>query len=105
MASCEILVQPADKRRLQARACPVDVQDVGSYLVYARPSLGYVVQRLQSTPSETVCSQVTRLAKSLFTTCHYIDSSFNESRTKAREAVLVRAKAGLLGIEVAIAET
>ncbi len=52
------------------------------------------VQRLQSTPSEIVRSQLTRLAKSLFTTCYYIDSSFNESRIKAREAVLVRAKAG-----------
>jgi translation initiation factor 3 subunit A len=52
------------------------------------------VQRLQSTPSEIVRSQLTRLAKSLYTTCYYIDPSFNEARIKARDAALVRAKAG-----------
>ncbi|EFX00415.1 eukaryotic translation initiation factor 3 subunit [Grosmannia clavigera kw1407] len=52
------------------------------------------VQRLQSTPSEIVRSQISRLAKSLYTTCYYIDSSFNESRIEARQAVLARAKAG-----------
>ncbi|KAF4986668.1 hypothetical protein FDECE_15839 [Fusarium decemcellulare] len=52
------------------------------------------VQRLQSTPSEIVRSQLTRLAKSLFTTCHYIDPSFNKERLEAREAALARAKAG-----------
>lgn len=52
------------------------------------------VQRLQSTPSEIVRSQLTRLAKSLYTTCYYIDPSFNEIRIKARDAALVRAKAG-----------
>ncbi len=52
------------------------------------------IQRLQSTPSEIVRSQLTRLAKSLFTTCYYIDASFNESRIKAREEALARAKAG-----------
>ncbi len=52
------------------------------------------VQRLQSTPSEIVRSQLTRLAKSLFTTCYYIDSSFNEDRIKAREEAMARAEAG-----------
>ncbi|KAM5351354.1 hypothetical protein ACJ41O_004077 [Fusarium nematophilum] len=52
------------------------------------------VQRLQSTPSEIVRSQLTRLAKSLFTTCHYIDPSFNKERLEARDAALARAKAG-----------
>jgi len=52
------------------------------------------VQRLQSTPSEIVRSQLTRLAKSLFTTCYYIDSSFNEDRIKARDAALAHARAG-----------
>ncbi|ORY63435.1 uncharacterized protein BCR38DRAFT_436831 [Pseudomassariella vexata] len=52
------------------------------------------VQRLQSTPSEIVRSQLTRLAKCLHTTCFYIDPTYNEARIKAREAALVRAKAG-----------
>ncbi|RSL41052.1 Eukaryotic translation initiation factor 3 subunit A [Fusarium sp. AF-6] len=52
------------------------------------------VQRLQSTPSEIVRSQLTRLAKSLFTTCHYIDPNFNKERLEARAAALARAKAG-----------
>jgi translation initiation factor 3 subunit A len=52
------------------------------------------VQRLQSTPSEIVRSQLTRLAKSLFTTCHYVDPGFNKGRLEAREAALARAKAG-----------
>ncbi|KAJ9154781.1 Eukaryotic translation initiation factor 3 subunit A [Pleurostoma richardsiae] len=52
------------------------------------------VQRLQSTPSEIVRSQLTRLGKTLFTTCYYVDSSFNEARIKARQAALARAKAG-----------
>ncbi|KAF4983338.1 hypothetical protein FZEAL_1230 [Fusarium zealandicum] len=52
------------------------------------------VQRLQSTPSEIVRSQLTRLAKSLFTTCHYIDPNLNKERLDARNAALARAKAG-----------
>lgn len=52
------------------------------------------VQRLQSTPSEIVRSQITRLAKSLFTTCHYIDPTLNKDRLEARNAALARAKAG-----------
>ncbi|KAG7102364.1 Eukaryotic translation initiation factor 3 subunit A like protein [Verticillium longisporum] len=55
---------------------------------------GSSVQRLQSTPSEIVRSQLTRLAKSLYTTCFYIDPEFNKSRVDAREAALARAKAG-----------
>ncbi|KAL7950453.1 hypothetical protein V8C42DRAFT_120889 [Trichoderma barbatum] len=52
------------------------------------------VQRLQSTPSEIVRSQLTRLAKSLFVTCHYIDPNFNKDRLAAHDAALTRAKAG-----------
>lgn len=52
------------------------------------------VQRLQSTPSEIVRSQLSRLAKSLYTTCYYIDTSFNETRLQARQEALARAKAG-----------
>lgn len=55
---------------------------------------GSSVQRLQSTPSEIVRSQLTRLAKTLYTTCYYIDPTFNEARIKAREAALQRAKSG-----------
>lgn len=52
------------------------------------------VQRLQSTPSEIVRTQLTRLARSLFVTCQYVDPSFNEARIKARDAAFARAKAG-----------
>lgn len=52
------------------------------------------VQRLQRTPSEIVRSQLVRLGKALYTTCYYVDPSFNESRIKARDAALARAKAG-----------
>ncbi|KAF2131894.1 eukaryotic translation initiation factor 3 110 kDa subunit [Dothidotthia symphoricarpi CBS 119687] len=52
------------------------------------------VQRLQSTPAEIVRSQLTRLAKSLFVTCQYVDPSFNEERLKAKEAAFARAKEG-----------
>ncbi|KAJ0108588.1 eukaryotic translation initiation factor 3 subunit a [Diaporthe amygdali] len=52
------------------------------------------VQRLQSTPAEIVRTQLTRLFKTLHTTCYYIDPTFNEDRSKARQAALDRAKAG-----------
>jgi translation initiation factor 3 subunit A len=52
------------------------------------------VQRLQNTPSEIVRTQLTRLAKSLYITCQYIDPTFNEARIKARDAAYARAKAG-----------
>ncbi|ETS85778.1 Eukaryotic translation initiation factor 3 subunit A [Pestalotiopsis fici W106-1] len=52
------------------------------------------VQRLQSTPSEIVRSQLTRLAKTLHTTCFFIDPTYNEARIKAHQAALARAKAG-----------
>lgn len=55
---------------------------------------GGSVQRLQSTPSQIVRSQLTRLAEALYTTCRYIDPSFNEERIRARDAALARAKAG-----------
>jgi len=52
------------------------------------------VQRLQNTPSEIVRTQLTRLSKSLFITCQYVDPTFNEARVSARDAVFARAKAG-----------
>ncbi|RDW83219.1 eukaryotic translation initiation factor 3 subunit A [Coleophoma crateriformis] len=52
------------------------------------------VQRLQNTPSEIVRTQLTRLSKSLFVTCQYIDPSFNEARIKARDEAYARARAG-----------
>ncbi|KAF2234314.1 hypothetical protein EV356DRAFT_157154 [Viridothelium virens] len=52
------------------------------------------VQRLQSTPAEIVRSQLTRLAKSLYVTCQYVDPTFNEDRRKAKEAALLRARDG-----------
>ncbi|PVI00718.1 hypothetical protein DM02DRAFT_614168 [Periconia macrospinosa] len=52
------------------------------------------VQRLQSTPAEIVRSQLTRLAKSLFVTCQYVDPSFNAERQRAKEAALLRTKQG-----------
>ncbi|KAL5117719.1 eukaryotic translation initiation factor 3 subunit A [Pleosporales sp. CAS-2024a] len=52
------------------------------------------VQRLQSTPAEIVRSQLTRLAKSLFITCQYVDPSFNADRHRAKDAALARAKEG-----------
>ncbi|KAF9699009.1 hypothetical protein EKO04_002849 [Ascochyta lentis] len=52
------------------------------------------VQRLQSTPAEIVRSQLTRLAKSLFVTCQYVDPSFNAERIRLKEAALARAKEG-----------
>jgi translation initiation factor 3 subunit A len=52
------------------------------------------VQRLQNTPSEIVRTQLTRLAKSLYITCQYIDPSFNQARIKARDTAYARARAG-----------
>ena len=52
------------------------------------------VQRLQSTPAEIVRSQLTRLAKSLYVTCQYVDPSFNEARQQAKAAAFARAQAG-----------
>ena len=52
------------------------------------------IQRLQSTPSEIVRSQLTRLARTLFTTCHFIDPEVNKQRLEARNAAFARAQAG-----------
>ncbi|KAI1364199.1 hypothetical protein F5Y08DRAFT_307725 [Xylaria arbuscula] len=52
------------------------------------------VQRLQSTPSEIVRSQLSRLANTLYTTCFYIDPTFRQNQVDAREAALARTKAG-----------
>ena len=52
------------------------------------------VQRLQSTPAEIVRSQLTRLAKTLYITCQYVDPSFNAARQQAKTAAFARAEAG-----------
>ena len=52
------------------------------------------VQRLQSTPAEIVRSQLTRLAKTLYITCHYVDPSFNATRRQAKAAASSRAQTG-----------
>ncbi|KAI9882715.1 MAG: eukaryotic translation initiation factor 3 subunit A [Watsoniomyces obsoletus] len=52
------------------------------------------VQKLQSTPSEIIRSQLTRLAKSLYLTCQYVDPTFGQARAEAKAKALERAKAG-----------
>ncbi len=52
------------------------------------------VQKLQSTPSEIIRSQLTRLAKSLYLTCQYVDPTFGQARAEAKVKALERAKAG-----------
>ncbi|KAI9790467.1 MAG: eukaryotic translation initiation factor 3 subunit A [Peltula sp. TS41687] len=55
------------------------------------------VQKLQSTPSEIIRSQLTRLAKSLYMTCQYVDPSFSAARAQAKAKAFARAKAGAEG--------
>ncbi|KAI1777889.1 eukaryotic translation initiation factor 3 subunit A [Hypoxylon cercidicola] len=55
---------------------------------------GGAVQRLQSTPSEIVRTQLGRLTSTLYTTCYYIDASHRQLQVDARKAALARAKAG-----------
>ncbi|KAK1088709.1 eukaryotic translation initiation factor 3 subunit A [Friedmanniomyces endolithicus] len=52
------------------------------------------VQRLQSTPSEIVRTQLSRLSKALYLAAQYVDPSFNEDRYKAKLGALRRAEAG-----------
>ncbi|XDG00821.1 hypothetical protein ABKA04_000436 [Annulohypoxylon sp. FPYF3050] len=52
------------------------------------------VQRLQSTPSEIVRSQLSRLATTLYTTCYYVDPSLRQRQLETQQAALARAKAG-----------
>ena len=52
------------------------------------------VQRLQSTPAEIVRSQLTRLAKTLFVTCQYVDPGFNATRQQNKATAFLRAQAG-----------
>ena len=52
------------------------------------------VQRLQRTPAEIVRSQLTRLAKTLYVTCQYVDPEYSEARQQAKSAALARAQAG-----------
>ncbi|KAI0023263.1 eukaryotic translation initiation factor 3 subunit A [Xylariomycetidae sp. FL0641] len=52
------------------------------------------VQRLQSTPSEIVRTQLSRLATTLNTTCYYIDPAYRQRQIEARNAALARTKAG-----------
>ena len=52
------------------------------------------VQRLQHTPAEIARFQLARLAKTLHTTCMYVDPSYNEARLQAKQAAQARALAG-----------
>ena len=52
------------------------------------------VQRLQRTPADIVRSSLTRLAKSLYVTCQYVDPQFNEARQQAKAEALARAAQG-----------
>ncbi|KAF8422433.1 hypothetical protein EV426DRAFT_633451 [Tirmania nivea] len=52
------------------------------------------VQKLQSTPSEIVRTQLSRLAKALYLTCSHVDPSLNAERENAKAAALARAEAG-----------
>ena len=55
---------------------------------------GSSVQRLQRTPAEIVRTQLTRLAKTLFVTCQYVDPEYTEARQQAKAAALARAQTG-----------
>ena len=52
------------------------------------------VQKLQSTPSEIVRTQLSRLAKALYLTCTYVDPSFTQEREEAKAAAFARAAVG-----------
>lgn len=52
------------------------------------------IQRLQRTPAEIVRSQLTRLAKTLYVTCQYVDPEYNDARQQAKVAALSRAQTG-----------
>ncbi|KAF3911841.1 hypothetical protein AA313_de0208615 [Arthrobotrys entomopaga] len=52
------------------------------------------VQRLQSTPQEIVRTQLSRLAKSLYLTCCYVDPSFIEQKNREKAEALARAEVG-----------
>ena len=52
------------------------------------------VQRLQRTPAEIVRSQLTRLAKTLYVTCQYVDPGHSDARQRAKAAALSRAASG-----------
>ncbi|KAF3197402.1 eukaryotic translation initiation factor 3 subunit A [Orbilia oligospora] len=52
------------------------------------------VQRLQSTPQEIVRTQLSRLAKTLYLTCCYVDPSFVEQKQRDKAEALARAEIG-----------
>ncbi|KAF3937194.1 hypothetical protein ABW19_dt0203710 [Dactylella cylindrospora] len=52
------------------------------------------VQRLQSTPQEIVRTQLSRLAKTLYLTCTYVDPSFVELKSRDKTEAFARAEAG-----------
>ncbi|KAH8155647.1 uncharacterized protein LAJ45_00657 [Morchella importuna] len=52
------------------------------------------VQKLQSTPSEIVRTQLSRLAKALYLTVSHVDPEFQQARLEAKEAAYARAQAG-----------
>ncbi|KAK6361242.1 eukaryotic translation initiation factor 3 subunit A [Orbilia blumenaviensis] len=52
------------------------------------------VQRLQSTPQEIVRTQLSRLAKTLYLTCCYVDPSFVDQKQREKNEALARAEIG-----------
>ncbi|RPB04907.1 hypothetical protein L873DRAFT_1786071 [Choiromyces venosus 120613-1] len=52
------------------------------------------VQKLQSTPSEIVRSQLSRLAKALYLTCSHVDPDFQQYHLEAKAVAYARAQAG-----------
>lgn len=52
------------------------------------------VQKLQSTPSEIVRTQLSRLAKALYLTCTHVDAGFVQERETAKAAAQQRALTG-----------
>ncbi|KAI9771858.1 MAG: eukaryotic translation initiation factor 3 subunit A [Geoglossum simile] len=52
------------------------------------------VQKLQSTPSDIVRTQLTRLAKALYITCQYVDPPYNKARAEAKALAFARTKEG-----------
>ncbi|KAF3922010.1 hypothetical protein ABW20_dc0105482 [Dactylellina cionopaga] len=58
------------------------------------PEKGAGIQSLQSTPQEIVRTQLSRLAKTLYVTCCYVDPGFVELKNREKAEALARAEVG-----------
>ncbi|KAI9747579.1 MAG: eukaryotic translation initiation factor 3 subunit A [Lichina confinis] len=76
-----------------ARALQPGASAAGAAGASAEHEIGSV-QKLQSTPSEIVRSQLTRLSKALFVTCRHVDPTFGAARAQAKARASARAEAG-----------